>query len=551
MPQLGSCGSEAERAGREREERQLALIHRVARVATGLEGLRPKLQQIVDLLKEHLACEFVACAAIDIPAGRFRCEALASDRPTAIHVGYGRDLGSGVVGEVALSGVSLYVPDVRQHRNYIETLAGTRSELCVPIRHNGTTVAVINAESLREDAFGEAVDLLVTVAEQAAGLFAADRLNQQQRERVELLGMLSELSRTAIEADSLDEVLERIVHFFRERFGFESVGVLLVAEDGESLRFSAHAGNSLFHGRNGGNWPATLGIVGRAFRTGEAQYVPEVTEDADYVLGNPSVVSEYVLPIRMRNEFLGLLNLEAADPQVLCEGKRQVLSALADQIAGAVHLAVANARLHEINRIVEDKSAALAQVNKRLRQANTQLAELSHRDGLTGIANRRRFDAMLATEWGRALRHGYSLALLMLDIDDFKSYNDGYGHLAGDEALRQVAKVLSSALGRGEDCIARYGGEEFAVLLPHTTLGEALHVGAHIARAVARLSLPHAYSRAASTLTLSMGAAALVPQGELDPRVLVNQADGALYRAKSQGRNRIETAPISLAARKF
>ena len=136
----------------------------------------------------------------------------------------------------------------------------------------------------------------------------------------------------------------------------------------------------------------------------------------------------------------------------------------------------------------------------------------------------------------------------MLDIDDFKSYNDGYGHLAGDEALRQVTKVLSNALGRGEDCIARYGGEEFAVLLPHTTLGEALQVAAHIGRALARLALPHAHSRAADILTLSMGAAALVPQGELDPRVLVNQADGALYRAKSQGRNRIETAPISLSA---
>ena len=546
MPQLGS--SDTGHNGREREERQLALIHRVARVASGLEDLRSKLQQIVRLLKEHLACEFVACDCVDVQAGRFRCEALAADVPTTIHVGYGRDLGSGIVGEVAVSGETVYVADVESCPNYIETVPGVRSELCVAIRHNGATVGVINAESLRKDAFADAVDLLVTVAEQVAGLFAADRLNQEQHQRVELLGMLSELSRTAIEADSLEEVLNSIVHFFRDRFGFESVGVLLVDDDANNLRFSAHAGNSVFHGRSGGKWPASLGVVGRAFRSGQAQYVPDVSEDADYVLGNPSVVSEYVMPIRMRNEFLGLLNLEASDPHALCLGKRQMLAALADQIAGAVHLAVANARLHEINRIVEDKSAALALVNQRLRRANAQLAELSHRDGLTGIANRRRFDEMLATEWGRALRHSYSLALLMLDIDDFKSYNDGYGHLAGDEALRQVTKVLSNALGRGEDCIARYGGEEFAVLLPHTTLSEALQVAAHIGRALARLALPHAHSRAADILTLSMGAAALVPQGELDPRVLVNQADGALYRAKSQGRNRIETAPISLSA---
>ncbi|TDR43942.1 diguanylate cyclase (GGDEF)-like protein [Tahibacter aquaticus] len=546
MPQLGS--SDSGHHGREREDRQLALIHRVARVASGPDDLRPKLQQIVRLLKDHLACEFVACASVDVQAGRFRCEALAADAPASIHVGYARDLGSGIVGEVAVSGETLYVADVKTYPNYIETMPGVCSELCVAIRHNGRTVGVINAESLRTDAFADDVDLLVTVAEQVAGLFAADWLSHAQQQRVELLGMLSELSRTAIEADSLDEVLQRIVHFFRERFAFESVGVLLVDDDASNLRFSAHAGNSVFHGRSGGKWPASLGVIGRAFRSAQAQYVPDVAEDPDYVLGNPSVVSEYVIPIRMRNEFLGLLNLETADAHALCPAKREMLAALAEQIAGAVHLAVANARLHEINRVVEEKSAALALANQRLRRANTQLAELSHRDGLTGIANRRRFDEMLATEWGRALRHAYSLALLMLDIDDFKSYNDGYGHLAGDEALRQVTKVLSNALGRGEDCIARYGGEEFAVLLPHTTLGEALHVAAHIGRTLNRLALPHAHSRAADILTLSIGAAALVPQGELDPRVLVNQADCALYRAKSQGRNRIETAPISLSA---
>ncbi|MCQ4165391.1 sensor domain-containing diguanylate cyclase [Tahibacter harae] len=542
--------SDAGRNGREREERQLALIHRIARLGTQPLPLRQKLQQIVDLLKQHLDCAFVACAAIDLRQGRFRCEALASDLPSAIFVGYGRELGSGVVGEVAVSGRTLHVPDVSLHPNYVETLPGARAELCVPVRYNGETMAVINAEATTAGAFGDCVDLLETVAEQVAGLFAVDRLSDEQRQRVELLGMLSDLSRAAIEADGLDEVLYRIVHFLRDRFRLESVGVLLAdTTAADKLRFSAHAGNSVFHGRSGGDWPATLGVIGRAFRSGQAQYVPDVIEDPDYVLGNPAVTCEFVLPVRARGQFLGLLNLEAVDPECLSDSNRQMLAALAEQVSGALHLAVTNARLREINRLVEEKSAALAQANLRLRQANELLERLSHRDGLTGIANRRRFDEMLVTEWSRAQRHGHSLALLMLDIDDFKSYNDGYGHVAGDEALRQVARVLSAALGRGEDCIARYGGEEFAALLPHTTLVEALHVGAHIARALAHLALPHAYSRAAPVLTLSMGAAALVPQGELDPCVLVDQADSALYRAKSQGRNRIETPPISLHSR--
>ncbi len=538
---------ETARNGREREARQLALIHRIARISAESLSLRQRLHRVVRLLQEHLQCEFVACASIDLSENRFCCEALAADIPSSIHVGYGRELGSGVVGEVAATGQTLYVPDVTRHANYVETMPGTHSELCVAMRHNGEVMGVINAEAIRCDAFVDEIDLLETLAEQLAGTFAAERLNAEQRRRLDLLGMLSELSRAAIEADGLEQALLRIVHFLRDRFALESVGVLL-ADGSQRLRFSAHAGVSVFHGRSGGNWPENLGVVGRAFRSGQAQYVPDVTEDPDYVLGNPAVTSEYVLPIRLHGDFIGLLNLEASDPQSLTEANRQMLAALADQIAGAVHLAATNARLREINRLVEEKSAALAQANLRLREANRQLEQLSHRDGLTGIANRRRFDEALASEWTRAQRHGEMVALLLLDIDDFKSYNDGYGHLAGDDALRQVARTLSDALGRSEDCVARYGGEEFAVLLPQSSLDDAVGVAAHIARALAQLALPHAYSRVGPHLTVSIGAAALMPQAGLDPLTLVTRADGALYRAKTLGRNRIESATTSFVA---
>ena len=543
MPQLddgrAACG------GREREARQLALIHRIARISAENHSLRSRLQQIVRLLQAHLQCEFVACASIDLREGRFRCEALAADIPTVIHVGYGRELGSGVVGEVAATGHTLYVADVTCHPNYVETMPGTHSELCVAMRHNGEVMGVLNAEAMRTDAFRDEIDLLETLAEQLAGMFAAERLNAEQRQRLELLGMLSELSRVAIEAEGLDQALLRIVNFLRDRFALESVGVMLADRHSRRLRFKAHAGNSVFHGRSGGDWPETLGVIGRAFRTGQAQYVADVTEDPDYVLGNPAVTTEYVLPIRLRGELIGMLNLEASDPQALDEANRQMLTALADQVAGAVHLAATNARLREINRLVEEKSAALAQANLRLREANQQLEKLSHRDGLTGIANRRRFDEVLATEWSRAQRHGDSIALLLLDIDDFKSYNDGYGHLAGDDALRQVARALGGALGRAEDCVARYGGEEFGVLLPQSSLADAQNVAAHVASAIAQLALPHAYSRAAPYLTVSIGVAALVPHVGLDALTLVTRADGALYRAKTLGRNRIESATTS------
>ncbi|UXI67103.1 diguanylate cyclase [Tahibacter amnicola] len=527
---------------RARHERQLALIHRVARIATETSPLRQKLQQIVVLLKQHMGCEFVACVSIDAQAGRFRCEAMASDLPTVIHVGYSRELGSGVVGEVAATGQRIYVADVAEHPNYVETMPGTRSELCVAIRYNSEVMGALNAESARTHAFADSIDLLITIAEQVAGILAASRLNDEQRRRVEFLGMLSELSRAASEAEGLNETLHRIVHFFRDRFALETSAMMLVDDAGERLRLNSHAGASVFQGRSGGDWPSNLGVIGRAFRTGQAIYVPDVAEDPDYVLGNPSVVSEFVLPVRHHGRFIGLLNLETSNVDSFNDANRQMLSALAEQVAGAIHLASTNERLREINRLVQEKSAALAQANHQLLLANGQLEKLSNLDGLTGIANRRRFDKALHAEWHRALRHNRPLSLLLIDVDEFKSFNDGNGHLAGDDALRRLAGALSEGLSRGEDLVARYGGEEFAVLLPETGIDDAIRVAEHLQRAVAELAVAHGHSAHSSVLTLSIGINSLMPSETDLIGGFVERADRALYRAKAMGRNRIECA---------
>lgn len=522
------------------EERQLALIHRVARIATQAHPLRVKLQQVVEALKEYLSCEFVACASTDGPAGRFLCEALASDMPTEIHVGYGREMGSGIVGEVASHGKALNIADVGAHPNYVETLPGTRSELCVAVRHDGVVIAVLNCESTQFDAFHGATDLLITVSEQVAGIIAGARLNDEQRQRVQLLGVISEVSRLAMEGDSLDDTLQRIVGFVRVQFGLVNCALLLFDADRERLIFKALSGDTVFAARCGEEWPLGLGVVGRALRTGEAQFVPDVSTDPDYVMGDPAVASELLLPIRFHGQLLGLLNLEGSSPEQFSEGHRQMLLALTEQVAGAIHLASTNQRLRETNRLVEEKSIALLQANARLREMNVQLERLSNLDGLTGIANRRRFDETLRLEWQRAQRHHHTLSLLMIDIDDFKAYNDGYGHLAGDDALRRVAAILAAALQRTEDLLARYGGEEFAVLLPETALDEAERCAWHLHSAAASLGLPHRYSRAASFLSISIGVASIVPVDSDRSADFIDRADRALYQAKQHGRNRVE-----------
>ncbi|PZU95760.1 MAG: hypothetical protein DCF32_22215 [Leptolyngbya sp.] len=194
-----------------------------------------------------------------------------------------------------------------------------------------------------------------------------------------------------------------------------------------------------------------------------------------------------------------------------------------------------------VRDITERKRAEVTQadLNQKLKLLNAELNRLATVDGLTEIANRRSFDQALDLEWQRARRQQKYLSLILCDIDYFKPYNDNYGHLAGDDCLRQVAQVLSSVVRRPGDLVARYGGEEFVLLLPDTTLDGAIEVVEKIQVAIAQCPLPHDYSEVSSNLTLSFGLVCHCPSvKEHSPRELIHRADLALYEAKAQGRNR-------------
>lgn len=182
----------------------------------------------------------------------------------------------------------------------------------------------------------------------------------------------------------------------------------------------------------------------------------------------------------------------------------------------------------------------LVRKEQELAAANAKLALLSTTDGVTGIGNRRRFDDRLATEWMRCGRHGLPLAVILIDIDHFKLYNDHYGHLAGDECLRRVAQLLQATIRRADEVAARYGGEEFVFLLPDVPLPEAVTVAQRCMDHLRNAALAHPRSPTAPIITLSMGIASVVPHPEAGSDTLVQAADAALYRAKYGGRNRFE-----------
>lgn len=253
---------------------------------------------------------------------------------------------------------------------------------------------------------------------------------------------------------------------------------------------------------------------------------------------------------------LAVALISLATARVLCSGR--------DPFGGdAVYLAVMRVQefiltlavlglgfsvlLRELKVTERSLEAKVRERTRALEESNAKLATLSTTDSLTGLANRRRFDAALADEWARALRTGQPLALALLDIDLFKNYNDCYGHQRGDECLAAVADIFASNIHRGGDLAARYGGEEFAFIAPATDAEGAWRMAETVREALVARGLPHDGSPFA-IVTASLGVAVVTPTPGVTAEQLLKQADDALYRAKKAGRNRSVLASAGTAA---
>jgi diguanylate cyclase (GGDEF)-like protein len=198
-------------------------------------------------------------------------------------------------------------------------------------------------------------------------------------------------------------------------------------------------------------------------------------------------------------------------------------------------------KLDQVNQKLQQEINERKQAELKLQQLNEELLRLTMLDGLTGIANRRRFDEYLMQEWQRSAREKFPISLIMIDVDYFKRYNDFYGHQAGDLCLQQIAQTLSNDVKRSTDLVARYGGEEFAVILPNTNLQGATCIAKSICQSIRNQQIPHAESQVSQYVSLSIGVMSVVPEPSSSPNLLIQTTDNLLYQAKQQGRDRIVT----------
>lgn len=292
---------------------------------------------------------------------------------------------------------------------------------------------------------------------------------------------------------------------------------------------------------------------------------------------DPAIVERRVrsllcAPLLLRGELRGVLYLENNAADAVFTGERVfLLQHLSGQIAISIdnaqgyqlledkvaertaHIETQKAALEDTNRELQARNATISALNqclqsenqerrlaeRELQKANEELQRLATVDGLTQIANRRRFDACLESECLRLQRDKTPLALILCDIDYFKVFNDRYGHQAGDACLQRVAQAIADALRRPADLAARYGGEEFAVILPQTDAQGAIQIADSIRQAVTGLRIPHQGSQVAECVTVSIGIASAMPAYQISPSALIKAADDALYQVKKSGRNGI------------
>ena len=333
------------------------------------------------------------------------------------------------------------------------------------------------------------------------------QLVRELRRARAVLAALYESGKLITSELEMERLIQRLLRLVSDMFGYPNPAILLLDEESGALRLAGARGYCLPEGLV---IPLSQGLTGYVARTGQAVRVDDVARDPRYIPGVPGARSEMAVPIRMKDRVLGVLNVESLRPSAFTDDDLRVLQMVADQAA----VAIQNARLMGLT------------------------AHLAATDGLTELYNHRHFIQQLQLRLQRARQTGMPLSLVLIDLDDFKAFNDRFGHLVGDEVLRAVGQLVRQSVRR-TDVAARYGGEEFAVLLPDTDVEAAWAFAQRIRAALPQLGgFVRQLTEGGPPLSASIGVASY-PLHARDWRELLQRADEACYRAKREGKDRV------------
>ncbi|GAB4397773.1 MAG: hypothetical protein OHK0052_20370 [Anaerolineales bacterium] len=386
-----------------------------------------------------------------------------------------------------------------------------RAWMGVPLIYRGQIIGMISLDSLHPGTFKPYHARLVMVfAAQMSIAIENARLFEAEHRRAEELSVLHRLSQAVVEETTLDSLLDRVIRMIGETLYANNFGVGLVdeAQGVVHLRYADwnhHDQPRLI------NIPIQQGIIGKVVQTATAYRINDVTQHPDYVELQPNILSELCIPLIANKRVIGVINLESSVPEAFSEADERLL----DTFAGHLATAIEKLRLFD------------------------EIQQMAITDPLTGLFNRRQFFRLGYIELERSHRYAREMAMMMLDIDHFKKFNDTYGHQIGDVVLQAVARQCRESM-RAIDIIGRYGGEEFSILMPETSQSGALRLAERLRQQVQDLGVPT--RSGILRVTISVGVACLNLGSEEMLENLIERADKALYVSKQTGRNRVSLA---------
>jgi len=421
--------------------------------------------------------------------------------------------GQGILGTSAKLGQTLIVNDVSKDKHYVSFgQTSTKSEITIPLKISRKLVGMLDIQCNELNAFDEGtVRILELIGDRLSVAFHNAMLYEDAIAHSRELSVSFTIAQSLISTLDLDNVLNKILELIRNTFNYENCAIFLFDKQTKEVYLKAAYGYREYVGKNLRlSVERKEGITGYVAHTGKPFYTADVRKVSFYIKGKSSIKSEAAVPLILRNEVIGVLDIESERFNAFSERDIRMFSIFASQAA----IAIENARLYN------------------------ETKEMSLTDSLTNIANRRHFDLILENELKRGRGYSRSVSLAMIDLDHFKEFNDKYGHPAGDQLLISVAEKLRRTV-RDTDLVARYGGEEFVIIFPETSNAPALKVCERVRIAIGNAQITLKKHRKAGT-TISVGVATY-PQSAQSAQELIQKADLALYRAKKLGRNRVET----------
>lgn len=420
-------------------------------------------------------------------------------------------LGQGLTGMAALKKQPIYAPDVRKNENYFCSTKATRSELAIPLMVGDEVVGVLDCQSDRLGYFdSDAIELLTLFSTQASMALQNSRLYSLEQQRARQLEAINDIAQQSTAVLDLEQLASRVCCLIQRAFQVSHVSLLL-REEGE-LVMRSHHGTLTPQIPEGGRFSTNREPWSQILTTGNTLIEKELGgSTCRYFVES---ASRMCIPLISFGQTLGVLALDSAEPNAFRETELRSLESVADICATSIQNA------HYVERV----------------------KQLAYLDGLTGIFNRRFFELRIMEEIERARRYGNGMAVIMADIDNFKLLNDEFGHLLGDEVLRQVSSLFHQQL-RKIDVVCRYGGEEFGILLTQTSVEHAMGVAEKLRKGVETWQFPGV----PRTVTISAGVAAHPEHGNTRDE-LVRAADNGLYYAKQGGRNKVASSPLARSA---